>query len=195
VTSLLSLSTDDQGRLLRLARQAIEHGLQHHRPVAVDEKTFPVHLLKCQAVFVTLHAYHELRGCIGTLEADQSLVANVAKYAYLSAFSDSRFAELTWGEFADLDIQISLLSPLEPMSFADENDLLAQIRPGEDGLLLEAGYNRGTFLPSVWEHAPKPEEFWRLLKRKAGLAADYWEDDIRVSRYTTHCFSAAVKDL
>ena len=70
------------------------------------------------------------------------------------------------------------------MEFKDENDLLAQIRPGIDGLVLEDNYHRGTFLPSVWEQLPDKEQFLAHLKQKAGLPAHYWSDTLRVDRYT-----------
>ena len=84
-----------------------------------------------------------------------------------------------------LEIHISILTPAEEMQFSNQQDLLDQLHPGEDGLILEAGYNKGTFLPSVWDSLAKPEDFLRHLKIKAGLPADYWSDDIKISRYKT----------
>jgi len=75
------------------------------------------------------------------------------------------------------------------MRFRDEADLLAQLRPGVDGLILRAGAHQGTFLPSVWEQLPRREDFLAHLKVKAGLPPDYWSDDIQVWRYTTEEFS------
>jgi AmmeMemoRadiSam system protein A len=109
----------------------------------------------------------------------------VASNAYSAAFEDPRFAPLERGEFERLDIHLSLLSAPEPIQFGSEKDLLAQIRPSLDGLVLEEGARRGTFLPSVWEQLPDPVEFLRHLKRKAGLPADYWSATLRVSRYTS----------
>jgi hypothetical protein len=87
-----------------------------------------------------------------------------------------------------LHIHISVLSPPQPLAFESEQDLLAQLRPGVDGLILEERYARGTFLPSVWEQLPEPLDFLRHLKRKAGLPVDYWSTQLRVSRYTTESF-------
>jgi AmmeMemoRadiSam system protein A len=116
----------------------------------------------------------------------------VAQNAYAAAFSDPRFPPLREGEFEELDIHISILSPAEAMHFTSEADLLQQLRPGEDGLVMEEGFRRGTFLPSVWEQLPTPELFLRHLKQKAGLPADYWSSTLEVSRYTTHSFGRKV---
>jgi len=188
------LSASDQAFLLRLARRSIEHGLRYGRPLEPEIPTDNPALRAPRAVFVTLHRFKELRGCIGTLEADEPLVRNVAIYSYHAAFSDTRFEPLTWEELPDVEIQISILSPLEELRFASEEDLLRQIRPGIDGLLLEDDEYRGTFLPSVWESLPDKHEFLRKLKRKAGLSEDHWSDTLRVWRYTTFCFSGRGDD-
>lgn len=184
------LSGEHQALLLSLARRSIEHGLQHRRELAVDPKSFPDALTEKRALFVTLHLGDELRGCVGTTEPNASLVENASRYAFYSAFRDSRFSEVTWEEYPDLALQISVLSLPEPMTFSSEENLIAQLRPGIDGVLLEAAGKRGTFLPSVWDMLPEPRDFWRQLKRKAGLPLDYYADTMSVSRYSTFCFSA-----
>ena len=126
----------------------------------------------------------ELHGCIGTLEAERSLIIDVVKNAYAAAFRDPRFAALTRSEFQHLDIHISVLSRPEPVHCTSEGDLLRQLRPGVDGLTLIEGRQRGTFLPAVWETLPGPREFLHHLKQKAGLPVDYWSDTIRFERYT-----------
>ena len=142
-----------------------------------------------RATFVTLNKFGELRGCIGHLEAIQPLIADVAENAFNAAFRDPRFQPVTASEFGDLEVHISVLSPPEPMVFTSEADLLRQIRPGIDGLILEDGAYRGTFLPSVWEQLPDPAQFLAHLKMKAGLPPNYWSDTLKVSRYTTESFS------
>jgi AmmeMemoRadiSam system protein A len=125
-----------------------------------------------------------LRGCIGTLQAFRPLVEDVAHNAYAAAFHDPRFPRLSAKEYAQLHYHISILSTPEPVKFKDEQDLLAQLRPGIDGLVLEEGLYRGTFLPQVWESLPEPKTFLRHLKQKAGLHPDYWSTTIKVQRYT-----------
>jgi len=77
-----------------------------------------------------------------------------------------------------------VLSPPEEMAFSSEEDLLEQIRPGIDGLILQEGFRKGTFLPSVWEQLPETAAFFEHLKLKAGLSPGYWSDTLRVFRYT-----------
>ena len=183
-----TLDTSQRQILLQLARDSIAHGLRHGRALPVDILNYPEALRVPRATFVTLHEDGELRGCIGTLEAHQPLVKDIADNAFSAAFRDPRFVPLRAGELPRLDIHISVLSPPVPLTFHDEADLLAQLRPGIDGLILTSPGHRGTFLPSVWETLPRAEEFLRHLKRKANLSADYWSPELKVERYTTEAF-------
>ena len=181
---------DDTTRqlLLQVAHDSIAHGVTHGCPLPIDVGDYPEALRIPRATFVTLQEAGELRGCIGTLEAHQALVKDIADNAFNAAFRDPRFAPLRADELSRLDIHISVLSLPQPMTFRDEADLLAQLRPGIDGLILTAPDHRGTFLPSVWDALPRAEEFLRHLKRKAGLPADYWSPQLQVQRYTTEAF-------
>lgn len=174
-------STEDRGHVLtRLARASIARALGE--PVAP-----PPHaewLDAPGAAFVTLTRAGELCGCIGSLEARRSLKEDVEENARLAAFADPRFPPLSRGEFADTRIEVSVLSPAEPLAFSDEADALRQLRPGIDGVILEYGRHRATFLPQVWRQLPEPRDFLAHLKRKAGLPADFWHPDVRLYRYT-----------
>jgi AmmeMemoRadiSam system protein A len=136
------------------------------------------------ATFVTLKQDGELRGCIGTLEAHRLLAIDVRRNALAAAFSDPRFAPLAEGELGMTMVEVSLLSPAARVEVADEEDLLARLEPGVDGIVLELGRRRATFLPQVWESLPDPRDFIGALKRKAGMPANFWSAEMRVSRYT-----------
>lgn len=182
------LSDTQRKTLLSVARQSIAHGLAQGTPTHIDVADYDTDLGATRASFVTLHRLDRLRGCIGHLEAVQPLVVDVATNAFAAAFRDPRFASLSDAEWPDLTIHLSILSAAQAIDFRDEADLLSQLRPGEDGLILSDGPNRGTFLPSVWESLPEPEDFFAQLKSKAGLAANHWSDRIQVSRYRTESF-------
>ncbi|WP_456376610.1 AmmeMemoRadiSam system protein A [Thiolapillus sp.] len=186
-----STKLNEQQRLVLLhtARASIRTGLFEGHPLDVEPADFEPELQAQRATFVTLNKHGELRGCIGHLEAIQPLIKDVADNAFSAAFQDQRFPPLNKSEFDQIEIHISVLSPPEPLSFVSEQDLLQQIRPGIDGLILQDGYYRGTFLPSVWEQLPTREEFLAHLKIKAGLPANYWSDSLQVSRYTAESFS------
>ncbi len=186
--SVNGLCEEERILLREVAMAAIEFGLETGQQLKVDASRYPRPLREPRATFVTLNRRGELRGCIGSLEAYRPLVEDVAHNAYAAAFSDPRFPPLQKEELADLELHISVLSPTAPMHFSSEEDLLRQIRPGVDGLILEDGYHRGTFLPSVWESLPAPQDFLQHLKLKAGLPANYWSDSMRVLRYTTEVF-------
>lgn len=179
----MSLNKENRQRLLELAKSSIQHGLQTGRPIKIDLDGYPEELTERRATFVTLEINHQLRGCIGMLEAARPLAEDIAENAYSAAFKDPRFPPLEAHELDKLNIHLSILMPSEPVSFSSEQDLIAQLQPGIDGLILEEGRRRGTFLPSVWELLPEPEQFLRYLKQKAGLAPDYWSKNIRVYRY------------
>lgn len=178
-----NLLPEHQTQLLQLARESIRKGL-HGETFVVTPADYPAPLRAMRASFVTLEVDRKLHGCIGTLEARQSLVEDVVSNAHGAAFRDSRFPALTPSEFEQVEIHISILSPLEPVKFASEEDLIAKLRPGIDGLMIEEGMHRGTFLPKVWESVPEPREFLRCLKVKAGLQADHWSNRIVVRRYS-----------
>jgi len=184
-----NLDTAERQILLNVARDSIREGLDHGTPLKLIEADYPPVLQAQRASFVTLNLHGELRGCIGHLEAVEPLVQDVADNAFSAAFKDPRFPALREAELADLEIHISVLTPAEPMAFSSEADLLRQLRPGLDGLILEDGWARGTFLPSVWESLPEPREFLAHLKRKAGLPMNHWSAKLRVYRYTTESFS------
>lgn len=185
LNNIPSVLTPSHKQLLRqLAGDSIKKGLCGET-LTVRPTDYPESLRPLRATFVTLHVDEKLRGCIGTIEARRTLVEDVVSNAYGAAFRDTRFPALTWPEFERLDIHISILSPPEPVQFSSEADLLTQLRPQVDGLIIEEGIFHGTFLPSVWEQLPEPREFLRHLKHKAGLSPDYWSNRLRVQRYTT----------
>ena len=174
--------------LLEVAWESIRHGLAVGAPLQPNPAAYPDVLRAPRAAFVTLHHHGALRGCIGHLEASQALVLDVADNAFAAAFRDPRFGRLEPWELQDLELDCSVLTPAEPMVFEDEPDLLRQLRPAVDGLILEDGWARGTFLPAVWESLPEPRQFLNELKRKAGLPAHHWSKTLKVSRYRTESF-------
>ncbi|MGH8679828.1 MAG: AmmeMemoRadiSam system protein A [Burkholderiales bacterium] len=177
----MSLHTDiDRGEvLLPIARAAIARrfGLWFDIAEDVDFLNQP------GACFVTLVLSGRLRGCIGSLEARRALVDDVKANALAAAFQDPRFAPLSSSEFNLTQIEISLLSPLLPIEICNEEQAAAQLRPEVDGAVLEFNERRGTFLPQVWESLREPRVFLNELKRKAGLPADFWSDEVRLYRY------------
>lgn len=187
--SSIKLTDEEQRTCLQVARDSIQHGLKHGSALNVITEDYAINLQQQLACFVTLHKQGQLRGCIGSLEAYQPLVNDIAEHAYAAAFKDPRFPALNQSEYDQITIDISVLGKPEIISFESEKDLLNKIRPGVDGLILEHGYNRGTFLPSVWEQLPSVDEFFKHLKVKAGLSENWWSDDVKISRYETFSFS------
>lgn len=170
--------------LFRTARQSIEHGLTYGRAPHIDLQNYPPLLCEKTATFVTLHLAGALRGCVGHLEAIQPLIADVNANAYAAAFQDIRFARLSADEYRRLHISISVLSQPEPLHVANEEMLRTVLRPGIDGLIMQKDNHRATFLPSVWEQLPDPEDFLRYLKRKAGIS-ERSHEGITYFRYQT----------
>ncbi len=184
------MSTDvpDKGPLLiRIARAAIART----GGAALDTRDLPEWLRLPGAVFVTLTQNGQLRGCIGSLLAHRPLIDDLEDNARAAAYRDPRFPPLAPEELARTHVEVSILSRPEPMHFIDEDDALAQLLPDVDGVILEYGWHRATFLPQVWEQLPTPRQFMAHLKTKAGLAEDFWSDDIKLSRYSVEKFKEA----
>lgn len=172
--------------LLATARAAIAGALGLEAPPA------PAHpaLARPGATFVTLHdAMRGLRGCIGQLEATRPLGVDVQANARAAAFRDPRFAPVTGAEFAALHLEVSLLSPLQPLPVAPTAiESAAGLQPGVDGVLLQWRERRSTFLPQVWQQIADPEAFMQALLRKAGLPRDFWAKDMRLWRYRVDAY-------
>lgn len=174
------MRTEAGSILLPIARAAIARELGRHHP-AWEEAEW---LRNPGASFITLKQEGRLRGCIGTLRAHRALLDDVKANAVAAAFRDPRFKPLTAGEFETTELELSLLSALEHITFADEQQALAQLRVGVDGVVFEYGHHNSTFLPQVWEDMNDPVEFLSHLKYKAGLPPDFWDPQVRLSRYT-----------
>lgn len=186
--SSIKLSDKDQQSCLQTAYKSIEYGLDQGTALQIISSDYSSSLQQNFATFVTLYKNGELRGCIGALEAYQPLIYDVTEHAFSAAFKDPRFPVVDKNELELLDIKISVLGKPEAMTFKNEDDLLQQIHADIDGLILEFGNNRGTFLPSVWEQLPDKKEFLEHLKVKAGLSAQWWDDAVKISRYETFSF-------
>ncbi|OQW78677.1 MAG: AMMECR1 domain-containing protein [Proteobacteria bacterium ST_bin11] len=184
----MSLTETQQNQLLTLARQSIAHGLQTGRSLAINLDEYPAELNESRATFVTLERGGQLRGCIGMLEAVRPLAEDVTQNAFAAAFRDRRFPPVAADELTELDLHVSVLSTAAALKFGSEADLIAQLRPGIDGIILQEGGRRGTFLPSVWDDLPNPKQFLQQLKLKTGLPALYWSNTLQAFRYTCEIF-------
>jgi AmmeMemoRadiSam system protein A len=173
--------TAERGRLLlQIARESVTEALG----LCAASSSGEPWLHEPGATFVTLMRRGELRGCVGSVRAFRSLFDDVRSNARASAFHDSRFPPVSRQELAEISVEVSLLSAPEPLCFDGEEEALRLLRPGVDGVILEAGPNRATFLPQVWEQLPEPRDFLMHLKRKAGLGLSFWSPEVELYRYT-----------
>ena len=182
----------ERQRLLEIALESIQSGLDNHQHLIPDPASLPANLCAYRACFVTLESGGKLRGCIGSLEPRTILAEDTSYNAWGAAFRDPRFRPLQAGELGALTIRVSVLCEREMVQFDTEQDLINKLRPGMDGLILQEHACKGTFLPSVWESLPKAEDFLAQLKLKAGLPVHYWSDTMQAWRYTTESFGASV---
>ncbi len=185
----------EQGRiLLTLARQTI--ALKLGLPVPDDERKKLDKELRDPALqqergtFVTLHRHGQLRGCIGSIAAVEPLAANIRHNAVNAAFGDPRFPPLQKKEFAEVDIEVSILTDPQPLSYNNGAELPARLRPKIDGVILRDGLAGATFLPQVWDQLPRPEDFLNHLCVKAGLRPNAWQTGkLEVLTYQVQYFS------
>jgi hypothetical protein len=170
--------------LIELVRGGIVVGLNTGQPgQVVALATLPPLLRAPGAAFVTLRRDGQLRGCIGSPVARRPLAVDVVEHAFNAAFRDPRFPKLHLLELAGLELSVSVLTPPEAMHFADEADLLAQLRPGVDGLIIEDAGRRSLYLPSVWEEIRDKHRFLGTLKLKAGLRAEHFSSTFTALRF------------
>ena len=177
----------DAGSVLTgLARASIEQRLDLREDLVTDH---PAWLCAPGASFVTLTMDARLRGCIGSLVAHRPLGQDVASNAQSAAFADPRFRPLRAADLDRVRIEVSVLGPSVSIQFTDRADALRQLRPGIDGVILDAGWHRATFLPQVWDELPDPSQFLQHLLIKADLPPDHWSPQIRLARYTVTAFA------
>ncbi|OGQ99909.1 MAG: AMMECR1 domain-containing protein [Deltaproteobacteria bacterium RIFOXYD12_FULL_55_16] len=173
--------TEEQGKaLLWLARETIARqlGLEAHEPGGdIAASLRDQELQGKRGTFVTLKEHGELRGCIGSLAALESIVESVKRNALHAAFNDSRFSPVRENELAAIELEISILTEPTTLAYADAADLLRSLQVGIDGVILRKGAQGATFLPQVWEQLPRPEDFLSHLCHKAGLPAEAWRSE------------------
>ncbi len=174
------MSADRGDVMLAIARAAIAGALDKPQEADESHPWLAVH----GACFVTLTQHGELRGCIGTLEAHRPLLHDLKANAVAAAFRDPRFPPLTHADYPHIAVEVSLLTPPQPMEFRDEQHALAQLRPDVDGVIFQFANFRSPFLPQVWKQLPTPRQFMAHLKHKAGLPIDFWSQEVKLARYT-----------
>lgn len=174
--------------LLGLAADAVGRALTTGERMIPEPGPDPA-LAQAAATFVTLERGEALLGCIGGLEPTEALASSVARNAWNAAFADPRLPSVTAADYAVMTIKVSVLSRLSPMRARSWRDVQRAVRPGVDGVLVEAGRYRATLLPSVWEKLDDPSEFLDVLWHKAGLRPRDWLPGTQVRRYTTDEFA------
>ena len=188
-----ALLTENQGRILvRLAREAIASRLglsdSGKKKIPDTERTDEA-FQKQRGTFVTLKINKQLRGCMGCLSPSESILEGIERNAINAAFHDPRFPALTASEFEEAEIEVSILTNPRELEYTSGNDLLKKLRPNIDGVIINKGTARSTFLPQVWEQLPRTEEFLAHLCRKAGLSPEEWQKgELGVSTYQVQYF-------
>lgn len=182
------LNKEDQATLLDVARKVIRHGVVFHAQDEVNAADFVPSLQEYQSSFVTLRKHAQLRGCMGNLHANRPLVVDVAQNAFAAAFEDPRFPALDGSEMDDLELHLSVLTPLDELFVHSLPGLQEEIQPGRDGVYLEEGKRKATLLPSVWASLKDPESFTSELLKKGGWPRHYWSPRMRAYRYRTQEF-------
>ncbi len=170
------LTAEEGEQLLQIARRSLEETVRYGRMYDVDLRALPRRLQAKGASFVTLTQQGALRGCIGSAHAHQPLALDVRDNAVKAALADPRFPPMRAEELETTEIEVSVLTPLQRLTYSSPEDLLAQIVPGRHGLLLVRGGHRALLLPQVWKRLPEKVAFLEQLALKAGLPADVWQD-------------------
>jgi AmmeMemoRadiSam system protein A len=187
------LGPADEDRLLDIAEWAIHEGFRGP-PGTLEPADDWSHALRSPAgCFVTLEVRGELNGCIGSILPAHPLGLAVARHAHAAAFEDPRLPPLRRADYGALEIEISVLSPLEPIAAGSRQEVIDRIRPGVDGLVLGVGERIAVFLPSVWDRLPGPDEFVDRLWYKAGIRPDPWPSPVEAARFTVRSFERSAR--
>jgi len=187
----MNFTEQQKQQLLDLAWKAIRLSVDSGMKPEIDTSNFDPALHKPGACFVTLHTIQtdhsekQLRGCIGTLKAYQPLVTDIVERAYAAAMRDPRFPPVSAAELNQLELDISVLTPEVPIECSSEQELLEQLTPFRDGLSIEDGLLKATFLPSVWEQLPDKQDFLNQLRMKAGMTKHHWSNQFKAFKYQT----------
>jgi AmmeMemoRadiSam system protein A len=182
--------TEEEGRcLLSVARRTIEQKLFNLDGQSPSDPELSPKFSEKRGTFVTLTIEGGLRGCIGHIIPQESLIEGIRINAVNAAFRDPRFSPLSRKEWEEVKIEISILTDPKTLPYTDADDLLNKLRPGIDGVIIKKGFNQATFLPQVWEQLPDKKEFLRHLCSKAGLDLDAWKTEtLEVSTYQVQAF-------
>jgi AmmeMemoRadiSam system protein A len=182
--------TEEEGKhLVETARKTIQKALFNPKDKSEPESVSSPKFQERRGTFVTLTINGGLRGCIGHIIPQESLIEGVRVNAMNAAFRDPRFRPLSQNEFEKIRVEVSILTAPRPLPYTDANDLLGKLRPGTDGLIVRKGYHQATFLPQVWEQLPNKKDFLTHLCLKAGLAGDAWAyDQLEVHTYQVQAF-------
>jgi AmmeMemoRadiSam system protein A len=179
--------------LLLLAWESIAQGLKTGKPLRINLDDYPEELSQRKGCFVVLKQKQLLRGCVGSIEPIRPLGEDVAENAFAAAFCDRHFMPLADNELEKTQINILLLSALEPMQCDSQLQLTQQLRPHVDGLLIREGSHHANLLPTAWDTFRTPLDFVNHLKQQAGLPLTYWSKNTQIFRYTAETLSDETK--
>ena len=183
------LSEEEGKELLNVARETIGSAFSEQKTGGTEEAVFSPGFSERRGTFVTLTINGGLRGCIGHIVPQETLLEGVKVNAIQAAFRDPRFKPLSRNEFDHVKIEVSILTEPMPLPYSDADDLKNKLRPGKDGVIIKKGYQQATFLPQVWEQLPEREDFLAHLCLKAGLSGDAWKHEkLQVSTYQVQAF-------
>jgi hypothetical protein len=169
------LDPAEQALLLKIARDSLTLSVQGEALPSLQGTDLPESLKAKGASFVTLTKQGQLRGCIGALEAYQALAADVQEHAIAAALQDYRFPPVQPEELTQIEIEVSVLTPRRELDYESPQDLTQKLRPHVDGVVLQDGIRKATFLPQVWEQLPQPKEFLAHLCQKMGASPTLWQ--------------------
>ncbi len=181
-----ALTIDQQKKLLALARRTIQNALEGDGAPDPEEKGAFADSIYAEkrGAFVTLHIQGKLRGCIGHIVGSRKLPETIIDMAAAAAFRDPRFPSLTKGEYEKVDLEISVLTPIEEVKDLNE------IQVGRDGLIVSHGYRQGLLLPQVAaEYGWSRDQFLEHTCYKAGLPGDAWKwKDTKIEKFSAQVF-------
>ena len=182
-SNLQNFARHNKKAIIDIVSKALDEAVLHNQIFSPQRDDYDDVMFNKGASFITLEKNNKLRGCIGSIFPNVAIADDLAKNTFAAAMNDSRFSPITKDELKKITFKVSLLTGFEEIKYSSYDDLLKQIKPKIDGVLLKDGKRQGVFLPSVWKDLPNKKEFLTELKIKAGLSPTYWSDNIEFFRF------------
>ncbi len=189
---LIELNNEDKSSILKVAKKTIAYAMRYDKIMPIEIESFSDILRTPWGLFVTIETEKNTNiyksrslGSKGSVKSTYPLIKGVVEYSYGAGFKDERFYPLNIERVENFTLNISICSIPLAINCSSDMDIIRQLVPYKDGILLEVNDVKSSFSPNVWKLLPRAKDFWLNLRKKANLRTGVWSDSFKISRYYT----------